>query len=79
VIDYPAGRWDESVTVGDTIDAVIRSSFFGDEYDGLAVSGSRADAASPAPSTSPPVERDEGGAEAQDVDGASDYGPPTGD
>jgi len=38
VIDFPAGRWDESVTVGDTIDAVIRSSFFGDEYDGLEVS-----------------------------------------
>jgi len=40
VIDYPAGRWDESVMVGDTIDAVIRSSFFGDEYDGLEISES---------------------------------------
>jgi hypothetical protein len=37
VVDYPASRWDESVMVGDTIDAVIRSSFFGDEYDGLAI------------------------------------------
>jgi hypothetical protein len=40
VVDYPAGRWDESVTVGDTIDAVIRSSFFGDEYDGLEITES---------------------------------------
>jgi hypothetical protein len=51
VVDYPAGRWDESVTVGDTIDAVIRNSFFGDEYDGLQISGSSVDAAGPAPST----------------------------
>ena len=40
VVDYPAGRWDDSVTVGDSIDAVIRSSFFGDEYDGLEISES---------------------------------------
>jgi hypothetical protein len=51
VVDYPAARWDESVTVGDTIDAVIRNSFFGDEYDGLQISGSSLDAASPTPST----------------------------
>ena len=50
-MDYPAKRWNESVTVGDTIDAVIRNSFFGDEYDGLLVSGSSPDAASPTPST----------------------------
>ena len=37
VVDYPARRWDERVTVGDTINAVIRNSFFGDEYDGLKV------------------------------------------
>ncbi len=37
VVDYPASRWDESVKVGDTIGAVIRSSFFGDEYDGLEI------------------------------------------
>jgi hypothetical protein len=41
VVDYPAGRWDESVKAGDTIDAVIRSSFFGDEYDGLEISESQ--------------------------------------
>jgi hypothetical protein len=46
VVDYPASRWDESVKVGDTIDAVIRSSFFGDEYDGLAIT-------EPSPGTSP--------------------------
>jgi len=40
VTDYPAGRWDESVKVGDTVDAVIRSSFFGDEYDGLEITES---------------------------------------
>jgi len=45
VVDYPAGRWDESVRVGDTIDAVIRSSFFGDEYDGLRITESPLDAA----------------------------------
>jgi hypothetical protein len=43
VVDYPAGRWDESVAVGDTIDAVVRSSFFGDEYDGLRVSPGRSE------------------------------------
>jgi hypothetical protein len=37
VVDYPAGRWDESVKVGDTVDAVIRESIFGDEYDGLEI------------------------------------------
>jgi hypothetical protein len=35
--DYPARRWDDTVAVGDTINAVIRNSFFGDEYDGLQV------------------------------------------
>ncbi len=48
VVDYPARRWDEDVTVGDTVDAVIRSSFFGDEYDGLQISGRSLDAASQA-------------------------------
>ncbi len=55
VVDYPASRWDQSVAVGDTIDAVVRSSFFGDEYDGLEVSETPIDAASPASSTSPPA------------------------
>ena len=40
VVDYPAGRWDESVKVGDTVDAVIRESVFGDDYDGLEIDGS---------------------------------------
>ncbi len=40
VVDYPARRWDESVKVDDTIDAVIRNSFFGDEYDGLEITES---------------------------------------
>jgi hypothetical protein len=79
VVDYPAGRWDESVTVGDTIDAVIRSSFFGDEYDGLRVSGSPPDAASPAASSPPTVQGDGAGAEARDVEGASDSGRLTAD
>jgi hypothetical protein len=60
--------------VGDTIDAVIRSSFFGDEYDGLRVSGSPPDAASRAASTPPTLRGDGAGAEAQDADGASDSG-----
>jgi hypothetical protein len=40
------------VTVGDTINAVIRNSFFGDEYDGLQITGYPLDAASRARSTS---------------------------
>ncbi|MFW9769726.1 MAG: hypothetical protein ACFFEM_12970, partial [Candidatus Thorarchaeota archaeon] len=52
VVDYPARRWDESVIVGDTIDAVIRNSFFGDEYDGLLVTRYPLDAASRARPTS---------------------------
>jgi hypothetical protein len=48
VVDYPARRWDEKVAVGDTINAVIRSSFFGDEYDGLQISEPSLDAASQA-------------------------------
>jgi len=53
VVDYPAGRWDEEVGVGDTINAVIRSSFFGDEYDGLQISELSLDAASQARPDSP--------------------------
>jgi hypothetical protein len=53
VVDYPARRWDESVTVGDTIDAVIRNSFFGDEYDGLEITPSPLGAASAARSSPP--------------------------
>ena len=36
-VDYAARRWDLTVRAGDTVDAVIRRSFFGDEYDGLVV------------------------------------------
>jgi hypothetical protein len=57
VVDYPARRWDEEVTVGDTIDAVIRSSFFGDEYDGLQITAPALDAAAKAPSASPQATR----------------------
>jgi hypothetical protein len=42
VVDYPARRWDDTVAVGDTINAVIRNSFFGDEYDGLQVTAAEA-------------------------------------
>jgi hypothetical protein len=50
VVDYPAARWDEAVMVGDTINAVIRSSFFGDEYDGLRITEEPLDAANEDPS-----------------------------
>jgi len=36
-VDFPARRWDSSIRVGDMADAVIRKSFFGDEYDGLEI------------------------------------------
>ncbi|MFH0983087.1 MAG: hypothetical protein V2A79_16330 [Planctomycetota bacterium] len=36
-VDYPANVWDGSVTEGATVDAVIRRSFFGNEYDGLRI------------------------------------------
>jgi hypothetical protein len=49
VVDFPAARWDQSVAVGDTIDAVIRSSFFGVEYDGLEISGSPFEPSEPEP------------------------------
>ena len=37
-VDFHTEHWDESVGVGDEVDAVIRRSFFGDEWDGLAIS-----------------------------------------
>ena len=55
VVDYPASRWDESVAVGDTIDAVIRSSFFGEEYDGLRITEAPQQEATPAASIPPPT------------------------
>ncbi len=36
-VDYPADQWEEGVSESDRVDAVIRRSFFGDEYDGLAI------------------------------------------
>jgi hypothetical protein len=36
-VDFPARRWDSSIEVGDVADAVVRRSFFGDQYDGLAI------------------------------------------
>jgi hypothetical protein len=63
VVDYPARRWDEKVTVGDTIDAVIRSSFFGAEYDGLQITAPALDAAAKAPSASPQAAQPRPGAD----------------
>jgi len=37
-VDFANQRWDPSLEAGDTVDVVLRKSFFGDEYDGLAVS-----------------------------------------
>jgi hypothetical protein len=37
-VDFPADKWDASLKVGDLADAVIRKSFLGKGYDGLAVS-----------------------------------------
>jgi hypothetical protein len=36
-VDFLARHWDRTVRVGDSVDAVIRRSFFGGEYDGLAI------------------------------------------
>ena len=36
-VDFLARHWDHTVRAGDTVDVVIRRSFFGGEYDGLAV------------------------------------------
>ncbi|MCP4204370.1 MAG: hypothetical protein GY769_20860 [bacterium] len=35
-VDFPARHWEAAIQTGDTIDVVVRRSFFGDEYDGLA-------------------------------------------
>lgn len=37
LVDFPSDRWDGLVKVDDLVDAVIRKSFFGDEYDGLEI------------------------------------------
>ncbi len=52
-IDYPAGRWDSSVTIGDAVDVVVRRRYFGEGYDGLRI-------AAPSPTTPdkrPPTSR----------------------
>jgi hypothetical protein len=36
-VDYPGSAWDARVQPQDRVDVVIRRSFFGDEWDGLAV------------------------------------------
>jgi hypothetical protein len=46
-VDFPAKRWDESIRVGDVADAVVRKSFFGDEYDGLEIRQAEAAPRSP--------------------------------
>ena len=43
-VDFPGQRWSRALHVGDVVDARVRPSFFGNEYDGLgAESGSSAD------------------------------------
>ncbi len=37
-IDYPIKQWNETIQAGDTVDAVIRKSYFDNEYDGLEIS-----------------------------------------
>lgn len=37
-VDFPAKNWNERIAESDRVDAVIRRSFFGNEYDGLSVS-----------------------------------------
>ncbi len=34
-VDYPTRNWDKAVDNGDTVDVVVRKSFFGKEYDGF--------------------------------------------
>ncbi len=36
-VDFPVRLWDDAVHVGDTVNARVRRSFFGNEYDGIAV------------------------------------------
>lgn len=36
-VDFPEKQWNASIRAGDLADAVIRRSFFGDEYDGLEI------------------------------------------
>ncbi|MFQ5525088.1 MAG: hypothetical protein ACE5GX_02395 [Thermoanaerobaculia bacterium] len=37
VVDFPERRWNNHIGVDDSVDVVIRRSFFGEEYDGLSV------------------------------------------
>jgi hypothetical protein len=37
-VDFPSKNWDEQIAESDRVDAIIRRSFFGSEYDGLSVS-----------------------------------------
>jgi hypothetical protein len=40
-VDYPGRSWDRALAPPDHVDAVVRRSFFGKEFDGLAVTRSR--------------------------------------
>jgi len=51
-VDFPARRWDSSIEVGDVADAVVRRSFFGDQYDGLEIRQAEAVLLSPGASES---------------------------
>ena len=37
-VDFPEERWRDDIEVDDKVDAVVRKSFFGNEYDGLSIS-----------------------------------------
>ena len=36
-IDFPRKNWDDTVREGDSVDLIVRRSFFGDELDGLSI------------------------------------------
>ena len=48
-VDFPADAWDERVAAHDTVDVVVRRSFFGEEYDGLRIAPRPADGAAAEP------------------------------
>ena len=54
-VDYPADKWDESLTVGDVANGLVRKSFFGDGYDGLEIAKAPPAAAGDGSPTSRPA------------------------
>ena len=54
-VDFPPEHWDASLQAGDTVNAMIRRSFFGADYDGLQVAQPHADPGQAAPTTSQPA------------------------